>query len=381
MSNELVVVGASVATAAFLERMRELGDVRPVTVVDGDPDAPYDRPPLSKSFLLGGDMADIAVDWTGLGANRVHGWAIGTRPASKVLSVRDDDGCESELDYGQLVIATGATPVRLAIEPPDTLTLRSAEDARRLRARASAGRSVTIIGAGAIGVELASSLTLRGSHVVLLDRASGPLERLLSGHLAGDVTRWLTTAGVDCRWGADIAAIHRVTTGWRVELANGTSLDSDVLVSAVGARPAVGWLADTTLLTDGLLLADELGRVTNAGGVVPDHFAIGDAVSRLSPDGTTERSESWAAARLHGARLAEALCGALSEPGPRPYFWTEVAGRKVQVVGSLRPGMSLQVEFENPERGSVLYRASDGVAEAWIGVNAQPRIAQLLTGA
>lgn len=381
MSDQLVVVGASVATTAFLERMRELGDSRPITVVEGDPDAPYDRPPLSKSFLLGGDIEDIAVDWTGLGANRVNGWATGTWPAGKVLSIRNDKGGERELEYGQLVIATGATPVRLAIEPADTLTLRSAEDARRLRARASAGQRVTIIGAGAIGVELASSLTMRGSHVVLLDRAPGPLERLLSGHLAADVTQWLTTAGVDCRWGAGIGAIQRLRTGWRVELADGTRLDSDVLLSAVGARPSVGWLAGTTLLTDGLLLADERGRVTNAGGVVPDHFAIGDAVSRRYPDGTTERSESWAAARLHGARLAEELCGALSEPGPRPYFWTEVAGRKVQVVGSLRPGMSLQVEFENPERGSVLYRASDGVAEAWIGVNAQPRIARLLMGA
>lgn len=230
-------------------------------------------------------------------------------------------------------------------------------------------------------MELASSLAARGSHVVLLDRAHGPLERLLSGHLAGDVTQWLTTAGVDCRWGVDIGAIHRMGTGWRVELANGTRLDSDVLVSAVGARPSVGWLAGTTLLTDGMLLADEDGRVMNAAGIVPDHFAIGDAVSRRRPDGSTERTESWAAARQHGARLAEELCGAPAEPEPRPYFWTEVAGRKLQVVGSLRPGMSLQVEFDNPERGAVLYRASDGVADAWIGVNAQPRIARLLVSA
>lgn len=136
MSDQLVVVGASVATTAFLERMRELGDERPITVVDGDPDAPYDRPPLSKHFLLEGHVEDIVVDWGDLDATRVHGWAVGVRPEAYVLRVRDDAGHERELPYGQLVIATGATPARLPIEPADTLTLRSAGDARRLRAHA-----------------------------------------------------------------------------------------------------------------------------------------------------------------------------------------------------------------------------------------------------
>ncbi|GAA1468969.1 NAD(P)/FAD-dependent oxidoreductase [Microbacterium thalassium] len=379
MTEQLVVVGASVATTAFLERMRELGDRRSIIVVDGDPDAPYDRPPLSKHFLVEGDAEDIAVDWSDLDATLVRGWATGVDVEARMLLVREAGGEELRLPYGQLVIATGASPIRLPIEPADTLALRSAEDARRLRAGTGDAERTVIIGAGAIGVELASSLAARGGQAVLVDRAQGPLERLLAGHLANEVTQWLEDAGVECVWGADIAAITRTDAGWRVDMGDGSQVAGDVLVSAVGARPAVGWLAGTGLLTDGMLLADEDGRVVTAEGAVPDVYAIGDVVSRRDAGGSTTRTESWAAARQHGARLAEDLCGADREQEPRPYFWTEVAGRKLQVVGSLDPAMTLQVEFENPERGTVLYRAEDD-STAWIGINAQPRIARLLMG-
>lgn len=380
MSDQLVVVGASVATTAFLERMRELGDTRSILVVDGDPDAPYDRPPLSKHFLVEGEVEDISVDWADLDVALVRGWAVDVHTEERVLFIREAGGAQRGVPYGQLIVATGATPARLPIEPPDTLTLRSAEDARRLREHTNAGQRAIIIGAGAIGVELASSLVARGSEVVVLDRAEGPLERLLSGHLSADVTRWLQEAGVDCRWGVDIAHIERTHSGWRVALADGGVMEGDVLVSAVGARPSVAWLGGTSLLTDGMLVADDDGHVVTSSGVVPFHFAMGDAVVRRLPDGGTSRTESWAAARQHGARLAELLCGVEPEVEPRPYFWTEVAGRKLQVVGSLRPTMKLDVEFENTDRGAVLYRATDGDAEAWIGINAQPRVAKLLMG-
>lgn len=380
MTDQLVVVGASVATTAFLERLRELGDTRRVVVVDGDPDAPYDRPPLSKHFLVHADADDIVVDWSDLNAELVRAWAIGVRPDEHLLRVRDADGVESDIPYSALVVATGATPARLPIEPPDTLTLRSAGDARRLREMTGTPQRALIIGAGAIGVELASSLAARGSAVTLLDRATGPLERLLGGHLSGEATQWLQAAGVDCRWSVDISEIRRCGDGWNVELGDGTVLEGDVLISAVGARPAVAWLKDSGLLTDRALHVDDKGRVVTDAGVVHDVYAIGDAVTRRHLDGSTARTESWAAARQHGAWLAEDLVGTEREPEPRPYFWTEVAGRKVQVVGTLHPQMTLEVEFETPERGAVLYRASDAGEVAWIGVNAQPRIAKLLMG-
>lgn len=381
MSGDLVVVGASVAATAFLERLCELGHRGPIVVVDSDPDAPYDRPPVSKHYLREADAGDIAVDWSDFGVTLIRARATGVDAAAHTLRIQPAGEEPRDLPYGRLVIATGAVPARLPVEPPDTLVLRSAEDARRLRARTGAGESAIIIGAGAIGVELASSLATRGSTVTLLDRAPGPLERLLAGHLAEETTAWLESAGVTCCWNAGIERIEHDDDGWTVDLADGRRLRADLLISAVGARPAVAWLEGSGLLTDGALLAAEDGRVVTAAGPVPDVFAIGDVVTRRHDDGTLQRTESWAAAREHAMRLAEDLRGAERSPAPKPYFWTEVAGRMVQVVGTLRPDAPIELEASNPERRSAFYRVGDADAgAAWIGVNAQPRIARILRG-
>jgi len=383
MTIPLVVVGGSVATTAFIERMRELGNADPITVVDADPDAPYDRPPLSKHrYLIEARAEEIALDWSDLDVTMVRSQAVGVDWLGHLLQVRDEHGQPRDISYGRLVIATGASPARLPIEPPNTVVLRSAADARHVRTATADNQSVIIIGAGAIGVELASSLASSGSQVRLLDRAAGPLERLLAGHLAAETTTWLEEAGIVCRWGVGIAGIGRAENEWEVELDGGECLRADVLISAVGARPAVDWLSDSQLLTDGVLLADDRGRVTTPNGLASDIYAIGDVVTRLLPDGTRERTESWAAARQHGTHLAEVLSGAESQRAPAQYFWTEVAGRIIQIVGVLQPNAKLEVVATNPERRSVLYRVTGGPgeADAWIGVNAQPLIARIQMG-
>ncbi|MDN4596695.1 NAD(P)/FAD-dependent oxidoreductase [Leifsonia virtsii] len=381
MSGQLVVVGASVAATALIERIRELGNREPITVVDSDPDAPYDRPPVSKHYLVEADSSDIAVDWSDLDVSLVRAHATGVDPSAKLLLI-EEAGMSRSIPFENLVIATGAIPARLPIEPPDTLVLRSADDARRLRMHTEGGRSVIIIGAGAIGVELASSLAARGCTATLVDRAAGPLERLLAGHLSAETTEWLESAGVRCVWKADIAAIEHAGDGWTVELRGEETLRADLLVSAVGARPAVAWLQGSGLLTDGALIADEAGRVVVEDQPRGEVFAIGDVVTRRHDDGSLQRTESWAAARQHATQLAEDLCGAQRGTAPKPYFWTEVAGRMVQVVGSLSPDDELVLETANPERRSALYRAAGaGEDEAFIGVNAQPRIARILMGA
>ncbi|RIV37961.1 NAD(P)/FAD-dependent oxidoreductase [Micromonospora radicis] len=380
MTGDLIVVGASVATTAFIERMRELGSGESITVLDNDPDAPYDRPPLSKHYLVDGDSEDIAVDWNGLDVELVRAEAVGVNPETHTLQVRGDDHRDHDLRYGRLVIATGATPVHLPIEPPGLAVLRTAADARRIRAQASGRRSVAIVGAGAVGVELASHLARQGSPVVLIDRAVGPLERLLAGHLADEVTDWLHGAGVVCRWRADITDISQIGDSWRVELADGERIEADVVVSAVGARPAVAWLAGSGLLTGDALLADADGRVVTADSVVADVYAMGDVVTRRRPDGRLERTENWAAARQQGMRLAEHICRAPRQPVPSPYFWIQVANRTIQIVGTLRPGARLDLEAANPDRRSALYRVRADGATAWIGVNAQPRIAKIISG-
>lgn len=380
MNGRTIIVGASVATTAFLERLRESGCRERVTVVDGDLDAPYDRPPLSKQYLKDGELEDIMADWGGLDAQIIRAEAVSLDAGNRLLHLRDVvTDAASTMPYDRLVLACGAVPARLPFEPQDTLVLRHANESRALRDRVSDSTTVTIIGAGAIGVELASSLRVLGAEVTVLDRAAGPLERLLGGHLMDEVTGWLDEAGVITRWAVGISRVEHLVDGWEVEIDGGEIVRSDLVVSAVGSRPAIGWLQDSGLLSENALLVDAVGQVLMEGAPVEDLYAIGDVASRQDGTGTITRTESWAAAREQGERLADHLLGREPEAPVVPYFWTEVAGRKLQVLGRLHPAGTVDVDFSDPARRSVLYRVDNGdAADAWIGVNAQPKIARLM---
>ena len=373
----IVVVGASTAGEAFVSRLRELGHAEEVVVIERDARMPYDRPPLSKGYLTDPDDTDIGIDWPA-GTGIIVGDATGVDPAAQTVTVSGAAGDAQAIGYDTLVIAAGATPIRLPIEPDGVLHFRSAADADEIRAVAAEGNRVGVIGAGAIGSELATSLSLAGADVVLLDKADRPLERLLVGYLGADVASWLQSTGVDCKWGVDIERIDGTPGNWTVSLGDGSQLRFDALVSAVGVRPTVDWLADSGLLTAGQLLCDTSGRVLAAGEPLPGVYAIGDVVTRQLPTGDTVRTESWTAAKEHGAQLAEHLLGEAVTPAELPYFWTDVAGRKIQVLGTLRREGNIAVEFESPTRGGVVYRVDgDDGNTGWIGVNAPARIAML----
>ncbi|MBO1902153.1 FAD-dependent oxidoreductase [Leucobacter weissii] len=378
----VVVVGASVAAEAFVSRLRELGDEREILVVDRDPRMPYERPPLSKLYLTESERPEIDVEWderTPVTTAR----ALAVDPEARTLTLGiAATGSTRTVAYDTLVVATGATPIRLPFEPEGVLHLRSVEDADLIRESISSGSRVGIIGAGAIGCELATSARALGAEVVLLDKADRPLERLLAGQLGSDVTAWLHDLGIVCRWQADISGISGRAGTWAVGLDGGAeTLVFDVLISAVGVRPALDWLASSGLLSDGRLICDETGRVIGGADATADVYGIGDVVTRRLADGALLRTESWSSAAEQGRQLAERLAGN-PEPETEPaYFWTDVAGRKIQVLGRISRDGAVTVEFENPARGSVLYRVvgADG-EEGWVGVNAPQKIAMLRMG-
>lgn len=378
----LVVVGASVAAEALASRLRELGDDREMLVVDADPRMPYERPPLSKGYLLSPGDTEIDVEWPETVAVTAAR-AVALDPSTRQLTLEmSETGATEIVRFTQLVIATGAEPIHLPFEPDGVLALRTARDADQLRAGAGVGTRIGVIGAGAIGVELATSLRRMGSEVVVLDKAAGPLERLLAGHLSEEVTRWLQESGIECRWNVDIEKISGAGGKWIVQLGDGETVRVDTLISAVGARPTVAWLADSGLLTHGQLVCDPLGRVLVNDAPCEGIFAAGDVVTRLGVDGSLSRTESWSAAAEQGAHLAEHICGKSSAEPETPYFWTDVAGRRVQVLGTLPRGGELTIEFENPDREAVLYKVTDSTGvTGFIAINAPAKIAMLRAAA
>lgn len=365
----VTVVGASLAGLYAARELRAQGFDGRLVIVGEESHRPYDRPPLSKDFLLGkageDQLALSDVDETlELGAE----WMFGVR--ARGLDAR---GRTVLLEGGRtvsadgVVIATGASARRL---PGPALTgvhtLRTLDDARSLRAELLRGpRRVVVIGGGFIGAETASSCAALGHSVTVVEAAPLPLLPQLGPEMAAVCAGLHARGGVELVTGVGVAALRGDNAVHGVELADGRVLPADVVVVGIGAVPNTGWLAGSTLaLHDGVLCDD--GCVT----ALPQVVAVGD-VARVGG----ARAEHWTSATAQPrVAVRNLLAGhAVETVRPMPYFWSDQYGSRIQFAGRRKDGDQVRVVEGAVEDGSflALYERA-GVTTAALAVD-RPR--------
>jgi 3-phenylpropionate/trans-cinnamate dioxygenase ferredoxin reductase component len=356
--DRVVVVGASAAGLAAAETLRSEGFEGNLTIVGAEPHLPYDRPPLSKQVLDGRWSRERAFlrPLTVLSSLGAH-WLLGT-PARLLDRARRRlllaDG--TELPYDGLVIATGVSARRL---PGDDLAgvhvLRTLDDALAVRSELSAGNRMAIVGAGFLGCEVAAVARQLGLAVSLVDPLPGPMFRQLGPDVAACVAELHYHNGVSLRCGVGVerfAARRGRVTG--LVLTDGSELDIDIVLVAVGSAPNTGWLDGSGLsLTDGVD-CDEYcraaDRIVAAGDVASwRHVGLGKRI----------RVEHRTNAIEQGAAAARALLGiAISPFTPVPFFWSDQYDVKIQVHGVLDPSAEAVVVRGDPATGhfGLIYR-------------------------
>ncbi|MFJ3231482.1 NAD(P)/FAD-dependent oxidoreductase [Streptomyces sp. NPDC086787] len=352
--DHVIVVGAGLAGLRAAERLRARGYDGRLTLVGAEDRPPYDRPPLSKAVLTGEtDDTSLPADWAALD--------LELRLGTRAQSLRPHDGrpggaldtSAGPLPYDGLVIATGATPVRLPGAGPQHV-LRTCDDALRLRDSLRAGAHVVIVGAGWIGAEVASVAAGSGCRVTVLEAAAAPLAAALGPELGALTAPWYADKGVELRCGVRVVSVEP----GGLALHGGEFLAADVVLSGIGVRPETGWLAGS-----GIGLEPDGGVRVNAALRTdrPEVVAAGDCAARWSwRYGRRLRAEHWDTALNAPDVAAASLLGQDECYDPVPYVWSEQFGRMVQYAGHHTP------EDRTVLRGSPHDPAAPGWTVLWL---------------
>lgn len=381
----IVVVGGSLGGLRTTEALFAQGWQGEVVVVGEELHAPYTRPPLSKTALAAEpDLSVLAFKQRPEAA--LADWRLGVRAESCDLAARTltlSDG--TELGFDGLVAATGVRPRRL---PPRVcaggLVVRTFDDSAALRSQLLPGTRVVIVGAGFIGCEIAATATKLGCevHVVALDTA--PMVVPLGESVARAVQRRHEREGVTFHLGRQLAEVTPDADGatvrgpQTVRLDDGTSLECDVVVQAIGSQPCVEWLDGNGLdLSDGVA-CDNWMRMGGRPGAV----AVGDVARFPNPlfDDVPRRVEHWQmpgdTARRAAATLVSDLAEAPQDPEPfrpMPSFWSDQYDLRLQSFGALSIADRIEVlegglEGTDPEAVVGYHRGEHLVGAVLLGL-------------
>jgi len=377
----VVVIGASLAGLRAAQAVRAAGHESSLVVVGDERRLPYTRPPLSKQLLAGEQTSDdcafpgtdaVACEWR-LGSPAV---AVDRERKSVALAAGD------AIPYDRLIVATGS---RARAWPGDGAalrgvhTLRAVEDALALRAALTAGpQRLAIVGAGFIGCEVAATTRKRGIDVTLIDVAPQPMVPL-GPELGARCAELHMGHGVDLRLGTGVTGLRGTDAVEGVDLADGTTVDAELVLVALGALPNTEWLSAAGIALDergGIVCDATLTSVSDA-----DVLAAGDVVSWPHPlaDGAAVRVEHWTTAAEHGGVAGRNAV--VDDPAERaahvhpPYFWSDQYDIKIQAVGFPALGTRLEIVDEDGPRLVAEARDASGRLVGAITFNNAKRLA------
>ncbi|HYB15609.1 MAG TPA: FAD-dependent oxidoreductase [Streptosporangiaceae bacterium] len=315
----VVVAGAGLAGLRTAEELRARGYAGQITLIGAEARPPYDRPPLSKKVLTeAGIDPSLRPDFGALDVDFRPDEAATGLDAAVLLTTR------GTYPFDHLVLATGALPVVLPGDGRQRF-LRSYDDALALRDLLRPGLRLAIVGAGWIGAELATAAVAHGCEVTVVEAGPAPVAAAIGALVGAQTARWYADAGVRLRLGT---AVESVQPGG-LALADGDWIAADEIVTAVGVRPAIGWLEGSGVRLENGVAVDAGLRASR-----PGVYAVGDCAAFFSRRfGRQLRFEHWDVA-LHAPEVVAAnVLGGDAVYDPVPYFWSEQFGRMVQYAG------------------------------------------------
>lgn len=370
---DVVIIGGSLAGIKVCLNLRENGFEGPITVVSQE-GLPYERPPLSKSYLTG-KTPEIDVFLTSekkleeLNINFISNLSAEHLDiASQTVGLSNG----TALSYENLVIASGCKPKIKSdiILSERVLVLRTLNDAQKLKHLLHGIKSLIVLGAGFIGTEVASSAAQLGVSVTLVDALEAPLTQALGPKVATLLSKVYSNKEIALKLGKRFRSVVEYADKVILTLDDGQQVSADGCLIALGVEPATSWLKGSSIST--------IGGV-NANGyleVGDNIWAVGDLV-RYEHRKFKEsiRSEHYENALQSASNVARAILGQRELYCPTPYFWSDQFGLKIQLQGHIKPDDDVKVIREGDEnlKGFAVLYSRNGLCTGILAVS-KPRL-------
>jgi 3-phenylpropionate/trans-cinnamate dioxygenase ferredoxin reductase subunit len=368
-----VIIGASMAGAKAAETLREEGFGGSIVLLGEELERPYERPPLSKGYLLGKDeKSSIYVHEEGWYAENDVDLRLGVTATALDVGARQvvlADG--GTVGYDRLLLATGAAPRRLSVPGADlegVLYLRRVGDSERLAGALRGGGRVVVVGAGWIGLEVAAAAREFGCEVTVVEPEPGALHRHVGPELGAMFADLHREHGVTFRFGEAVTELRGA--GGKISAvvtSAGAVLDVELVVVGIGAVPATRLAADAGLDVANGVIADA-GLRTSAHEV----FAAGDVANAFHPlYGKHVRVEHWANALNGGPAAARSMLGKGVSYDVVPYFFSDQYDLGMETAGLPEPGSYDQIVYrgDREAREFIAFWLSGGAVVAGMNVN------------
>ena len=365
MGKRIVIVGGGLAAARTAEQLRRSAFDGSITIVGNEVHLPYDRPPLSKQVLRS-ELDDVTLKPREFYDDNNITLALGSAVRSLDASAQTvtlDDG--SQLEYDEVVIATGLVPRRIPSFPrlAGIHVLRSFDQSIALRAEAGTARRAVVVGAGFIGCEVAASLRGLGVDVAMVEPQPEPLASVLGEQIGALVSRLHRAEGVDVRTGVGVGSVIGQDRVEKVALTDGAELDTDLVVVGIGSRPATDWLEGSGVDVDNGVVCDRVGKTS-----APHVWALGDVASWQDATGHQARVEHWSNVAEQARVLVPSLLGQElpSNLVVVRYFWSDQYDIKIQCLGEPEADDVVHL-VEDDGRKFLAYYERDGVVAGVVG--------------
>jgi 3-phenylpropionate/trans-cinnamate dioxygenase ferredoxin reductase component len=333
MSAPIIIVGAAQAGLQLAESLRAEGYDGELILIGDEAHPPYQRPPLSKAFLIG-EMTEDRLVLRGPDALAAKGIDVLTGTtvtaidrAARTVALADG----RRLPYRALALATGSRPRALPVPGAalaNVLTLRTIEDSRRIAAAIAQASRVAVVGGGFIGLEIAAAARKAGKPVVLLEALDRLLARTSTPVISEFFFELHKSHGVDIRLGAQVSGFAGDDRVTGVATADGQTHAADLVVVGIGIIPNAELAAGSGLACDRGIVVDACARTSD-----PNIVAAGDCTARRLPDGTFIRLESVQNAIEQAKSAAAALLGRERPFAAAPWFWSDQYDVRLQMAG------------------------------------------------